>query len=362
MEFPVITNFNINEFSEFIGPKPKDCPSRDYSIKKINDEIIFKSNFIACPCIYYVKSNDLFCYSFDVDSVVNFANEHDIKLTDTFDNLEDIDKNIRAHIKTSVMKNYKYNVSYIDDWETVTIDNKGNVTLLERFPIDNLFKCGFNDKEFYTKLNLFISKYRKYIGNLINDKLFIPSITGGLDTRYLTGLFKGREKDIEYYYLKSVKPDGKSDVDKGNLEVSIAEQVIHKLGINATRVEKLDDKYTMSGMFNENANSYDNPNDPEYITKIIQHSYSNKNNYGNKVMPFIDNDYLQFKQDGEFMRVLLTMLLTPELVFIPVVSGTCLYNQFPEGYCFTQLEKVNSVCTLLNHWGNDKVNKLRGDN
>lgn len=361
MEFPIITNFNFNDFTNFIGPKPKGCPNRNYSITKVNDTIIFESDFRTCPCIYFVQSEHLFCYSFDADSVVGFANYNNIKLTDTFDNLGDIDKNIRAHIKTSVMKNYKYNISYIEGWSKVVIDSNGNVILLEKFPIDDLFKVGFKDKEFYPQLKLFLNKYRKYLNELIDSKQFIPSITGGLDTRYLTGLFKGREKDIEYYYLKEVKPDGKSDIEKGNLEVSIAEQVIRKLGIKATRVEKLDGHYTMSGMFNENANSYEEPNDPEYITKIIQHSYSNKNNYGNKIMPFIDDDYLKFKQDGEFMRILLTLILTPNLVFIPVVSGTGLYNQFPDGYNFTQLEKVNSVCTLLHSWGEDKIKELRGE-
>ena len=351
MEFPIITNFNFNEFVEFKGPTPKDCPNGNYSISKLFEIIVFEADFVSCPCIYYVKKDNLFAFSFDCDSVVKFALDNGIELTDTYDNLNQIDDNIRAHIKTSVLKNYKYNVNYIENWKSVTLTSDGEFEVVE-----NTFEpFTISVREKPECLQEFINTYREYVNKLIDDKLFIPSITGGLDTRFLTGLFRGREQDIDKYYLKSVKPDGKSNVEKGKMEVKIAEMVISKLGIKGERVEKLDGCYTLSGMFNENCNEYKNPNDPEYIYKIIQHSYSNKNNYGNKILPFISDEYLQFKQDGEFMRVLLTLILRPELIFIPLVSGTYVFNLFPKGYCFTQIDKLNSVVTLLDKWNKEGV-------
>lgn len=353
MEFPVITNFNFNEFVTFTLPYPKGCPQRDCQINKVNDEIHFDAEFVACPCIYYVKKDDLFAFSFDCDSVVKFAFDNGIELTDTFDNLNQINGNIRSHIKTSVLKNYKYNVNYIENWYKVILKSDGEFVVKENDKNIKWFALDIKNNPDY--LQNFISKYRKYINELIDEKLFIPSITGGLDTRFLTGLFRGREKDIDRYYLKSVKPDGKSNVEKGKIEVIIAETVVSKLGIKGERVEKLDDCYTVSGMFNENCNEYDNPNDPQYIYKIIQHSYSNKNNYGNKILPFISDDYLRIKQDGEFMRVLLALILRPELILIPLVSGTYLFNLYPDGYSFAQIEKINSVATLLDKWKKEGI-------
>ena len=352
MEFPVITNFNFDDFVTFTLPKPKNCPQRECQINKVNDEIYFETNFVACPCIYYVKQGELFAFSFDVDSVVKFALDNGIELTDTFDNLNQINGNIRAHIKTSVLKNYKYNVNYIENWCKVLLKRNGEFVVKENSDNDWFTIDVRNNPQYLQK---FIDKFRLYVNNLIDEKLFIPSITGGLDTRFLTGLFRGREKDIDRYYLKGVKPDGKSNIEKGRKEMEIAEMVVSKLGIKGERVEKLDGCYTVSGMFNENCNEYNNPNDPQYIYKIIQHSYSNKNNYGNKILPFISDDYLRIKQDGEFMRVLLELILRPELIFIPLVSGTYLFNLYPNGYSFTQIEKINSVATLLNKWKKEGI-------
>lgn len=357
--FPTITNFNFNDFVEFKPQIPKYNNWREYGISKNGNIIEFNTNYIACPCIYYVKQDELFCFSFDCDSVVEFAKNHNIELNDDFENLNDINDNIKSHIKKSVLKNYKYNVKYIDCWKKVTIDSKGKLDVIKYdftpFTLD--IKYNFNE------FKKFLFKYKGVVGKLIKDKLFIPSITGGLDTRYFCGLYRNKINDIEYYYLKSVKQDGKNNVVKSEKELDISKQVLKHLGANAKMVETLniDNKnyFTISGMFNENSNSYKNPNDIQYITKIIQHSYSNTNTYQNKVMPFIDDDYLQFIQDGEFMRILLTIILIPDLIFIPLISGTSIYNQYPNGYQFVQLSQIPQVMELLDYWGEDKVNDLR---
>ena len=49
------------------------------------------------------------------------------------------------------------------------------------------------------------------------------------------------------------------------------------------------------------------------------------------------------------------VLLTPELIFIPIISGTGLFNVYPNGYNFMQLSVLPSVCFLLDKW--EKENK-----
>lgn len=351
--YPIITNFNFDTVSDYSGPAPSECPNRFYGFFRQSPGIIkFSANFAACPCIYYVKEGPLFCYSFDVDSVVDFAKKNGIKLTDTFDNLNSVNSNIREHIKRSVLLRYKYNVNYIEGWESVILRADG-VTYITK----NTFKPFIWDVRNHPKeLLAFLDKYRKYVGKLIDRGEFIPSLTGGLDTRYLLGLCREKKDLLPGYYLKSIKPDGKGNKAKGLLEVKLASETARAFGMSQKRFESLTvegkDYYTMTGMFNENANTYRNPNDPEYITKILQHGWANKVifNYGNAVMPFIDDDYLKFRQEGEFMRVLLTLLLIPDLCLIPLISGTSIFNEYPEGYSFTQLEPIGRACQLIKEW------------
>lgn len=114
MDFPYITNFNFNTIENFEGPRPKYCEFRDYGFKRVDNEIEFYANFLACPCIYYVKKDNLFCFSFEVNKVVNFAKENGIELTDTYDNFKLLNDNVNAHVKSSVKKRYQYNVSFIE--------------------------------------------------------------------------------------------------------------------------------------------------------------------------------------------------------------------------------------------------------
>ena len=103
MDYPVITNYNYAEIKDYQGPKPKGY-WRDYGIHRSEDgNLIFTSNYLACPCIYYVIKDDKYCFSFDVDSVVDFAKKEGIELTDTFANLNQISANVRKHIKSSVL-------------------------------------------------------------------------------------------------------------------------------------------------------------------------------------------------------------------------------------------------------------------
>ena len=119
---------------------------------------------------------------------------------------------------------------------------------------------------------------------------------------------------------------------------------------------------TITGMFNENALECKDPNDPEYIYKIIQHGWANKYQYQyiNKLTPYMDDDYLKFKQHGEVTRMLLLFLLVPDLIHIPFISGASLFNHFPDGCLIYPLLKdaLGVVQDILNMWGEDKVKNI----
>ena len=354
-KYPIITNLNFETVEDFSGPKPLKCDWRNYGFKRDSKQIRFYADFAACPCIYYIVKDGVFCFSFDVDNVVEFANENGIKLSDTFEGLKTINANIQKHIKKSILARYKYGVQYIEGWESVSLNNDGTFAVVK-----NSFQPFTLDvANHYNELKHFLLKYKNYVDSLIDDGLFIPTITGGLDTRYLLGLCRHRVSELNGYYLKEIKPDGKGDLLKGSAEAKIAEQVALKIGLKNQRFEKqrAHTDYTISGMFNENANSYDDPNDPQYLYKIIQHGWSNKNFYCN-IMPFMDEEYLQFKQKGELMRILFALLLTPDLIYIPLISGSSLFNQYPDGYCFTQLQQIDEACLILGKWGWAKVKNI----
>lgn len=326
MNYPLITNFNFNEPLNYEGPKPEGY-DRYYGCKLENNQIIFEANYLACPCIYYVKQDNLFAFSFDPDSVVNFAKENNIELKDDYSNMYLINDNVRSHIKSSIKKRYKYNLNYIEGWKKVVLNCNGEFEIVKNdfIPFTKDIKNNFND------FKNFLDKYKRYIDKLIDKDLFMPTLTGGLDTRYFTGLYRDRVNELPGYFCTSVKQDGKNNYNQGQLELRLAEQVAKKIGLKNERFEDLGKYNTITGMFNENANEYKNPNDVEYVYKILQHGYDNTHQYINKLTPFLDDDYLQFKQDGEMVRCLLSIYLADDLLLIPFISGTALFNSFPDG-------------------------------
>ena len=365
MDYLSITNYNFKTIEDYESYNIIEQFNRNYSHKREGDNIIFEANFVACPCIYYVRQDNLFCYSFDVDQVVEFAQQHNIPLTDTYDNLNFISDNIRKHIKSSIIKRYKYNVNYIEKWKKVILHSDGSFEMEENTFIP--FQLEIKDN--YDLFKKFILKYKKLVDNLIDKKIFVPTITGGLDTRALTGLYRDRVDEIPFYYLKGVKNDGKNNVIKGLKEIEIAEQVCKRLKLKATRIENLkqnDIQYvTLSGQFNENTNSYDNPNDTDWIYKILQHAWGNKDiyRYDYQLLPFLDDDWLLFKQSMDFkelQRILFVLILARDLIHIPFISGASLLKIYPEGlYLLNEFLDTNKqVLDIIEYWGLEKTLNL----
>jgi hypothetical protein len=111
------------------------------------------------------------------------------------------------------------------------------------------------------------------VDNLIDKNKFIPTITGGIDTRALIALWRDEYKG-DTFFIKEVKNDGKNHVELGQQDLKCAVGVGEKLGLT----EHVDDrggKKTLSGMFTDNINyslAATYLNNPDFIYKFIQHS------------------------------------------------------------------------------------------
>ena len=333
--FQLIRNYNINEIEDYQGTRPasfKHFNVQQYGYKRVSNYIEFYTTFICCPCIYYVKKDDLFAYSFDPDLVIEFAKENNIELTDTYDNLKYINSNVKSHIKTSVLKRYKYNLNYIEGWKKVQLFSDGTF-LVEDYNLKPFTKSIIKNRKDLVK---FFNKYQDIVNYEIDNKTFLPTLTGGLDSRAFIGYYKNRVSELEGYFQTPVKQDGKNNVAHGALEVKLANRICNAIGLKDNMITDLGEYNTISGFFNENAEEYDDPNDFEYITKVIQHGWDNSHQYRNKITPYMDDDYLMFKQEGERYRIMFLLYMVPELINYPFISGVSLFNKYPEGFCFTE--------------------------
>lgn len=351
MLYELITNENFNNIKDYEGPHPEGY-DRIYGYKINDGKITFYTNYVCCPCVYYVKKDKVFAFSFDPDLVVKFAKEKEIELKDDYSNINLINENVRKHIKSSVRKRYKYNLNYIENWKKIILHNDGTFEK-EDYNLDMFCYDVLDHKE---ELLAFYNKYNIIVNDFIDRKKFLPTITGGLDTRAFVGFYRDRVNELDGYFLSEVKQDGKNNYEQGLLEMKLAELVVKKIGLANKRYNKLEDTdyTTITGMFNENANEYENPNDPEYVYKVVQHGYDNTHQYINKITPYMDDDYYKFKQDGELFRVLNILILVPDMIHLPFISGTSLFNNFPDGitiYPFLKTQ-VDRVVSIINYWNN----------
>lgn len=355
--YTIITNLNFNSVCDFKGPDSTLTNFKEYGFRRdANNNIEFYTNFISCPCIYWIRSDKGWAFSFDYRLVEEYCKNIGIELSENYENLSSISDNIKFHIKQSIKQTYKCNFQYIEGWKKVILFEDGSFDVtnydLPLFSLDIKYN--------YDAFKQFLLKYKKAIKKLIDSQLFIPTLTAGIDSRGLSGLWKEYVDLLPGYFLMDIKNDGKNHVQQGAKEIELASYVANALNLKNVRYKELPEPVvTMTGILNENAIAYDNPNDPEYIYKIIQHSWG-PNNYHRKLTPFIDDDYLVFKQDGELFRLLLIFLLNKELAHIPFLSGTSMFSVFPNGHVIwpAKIDYIEKIYDIFNYWGEEKVKNI----
>lgn len=250
-----------------------------------------------------------------------------------------------------------------------------NVTVLtnvQSFDVDNLKVASFIDEDELFKYELkdnfelfyaFIKEIRENFEMRVGSGRFIPTLTGGLDTRVLLHFWLPYLSKIDYFYLKSTKQDGKNNVERGSKEVEIAKKIFKSLGReNITQIESLLGYGTASGIFTEGGRKKETLNNKDWILTYPPVSSSYFTSFGSfnpGFHPFLFKEYLMLKHpEANFMRTLLYVLFVQPYQHSKIeFAGFADHDLYSYEEAFAeQIAKVNE---LLDYWGPEKVQILR---
>ena len=123
MDFPIITNENFNNVSNFVNFFPLYSDNILEYYKKDN-QIIFETNFLCCPCIYWYKKDNLWAFSFSIKQIENWCFDNDIQLEERTDFSEF--GFMWDYFNKESQRSYKYKgINYIEGWKKVTLNSDG---------------------------------------------------------------------------------------------------------------------------------------------------------------------------------------------------------------------------------------------
>ncbi len=300
------------------------------------NEIVINNSHFVCPQFYFQKTKDGFILS----------TEHKLKLNgkNVFSPVLDIKHSMwGVNGKYQKMLNAKepelpYKV--ITNYSQIKITKNGELTI-KKNDYSRLYSVNIEDSR--DLISHWKNKYEKIIYSLYFKNKFIPTLTGGCDTRILTHFW--RDFKIDKYRLRAVKKDGKNNIQKGQIEVDISKQVLKKLGKDAERLEEPPAGiFSMCGTYTESTQYDELLNDKHFVTDVI-----NKCNFEwYQVQPFTDDFYLMIKPNRKYeIRVLFMLLFCPDLLDIDLISdaGRGIYNFNNE---FRNL--ISDCKTLINRW------------
>lgn len=367
----VISNTNFHNIKDY--ERCNNYSGVVVGYKKENDHILIYSKQLASSCICVYKDDSTFAIALSINELEKWADENHVILDPyNLDTDEEIMYNRFGynlfHFKKQMKKESYKNVEYISNWSEIRVYESGYYEVIQN-SIEPYSKPIIDN---YDLFKAFLKKYKNIVDRLIDDGKFIPTITGGVDSRGFIGFYKDRINDLPYghsIYLKSVKNDGKNNVELGIADMNIANEVAKRIGMyDVTFTEnKLDENHiTLSGMYIENSQKrihVDNKeflvNDPDYIYKYIQRG-NIFSQMRTQIMPFIDDMYLSLDHPGHtVMKCLIPMLIVPELLDIPIVStdwefSTNGYMNFYNRY----KGEIEIVKMIMDIWGEDKCKNI----
>ena len=318
-------------------------------IEKIGQDIVFTTNYVSCPRIAYCITNDNFIFDLGYEAISSFV-------SDRFngDTFKEVEEEPCIYFKESVRKDYKIkHIDFIENWSKVIVHSNGS---FEKFDYP-LIPYSIELKDAYDIIHKWLLKYKQGVDLLIRQNRFIPTLTGGVDTRCLTALW--RNNLIEKFYIKEIKNDNKNRVELGNADLECALKVASRLGIS-NYTNNLGNCITLSGMFTEATRGMYkmNVNDERFIYKFIQHQIR-----GNKILlPFADDLYLQIRQPKkDIFRCLLSLLLCPDLLDLEYIGTQKTfekYNYQPYHFNDEYGELIKEAREILEYWGREKCENI----
>lgn len=203
----------------------------------------------------------------------------------------------------------------ITSWSEVRLSRSGDIDVK---PCDMSRLYSVPVEESYPLIREWEEKYMDKVADLCRRNAFIPTLTGGCDTRILTHFW--RKHDLKYYRLRAVKKDGKNNVEKGLQEMMIAGKVLSRMGKDMERLEEPPrGMTTMCGTYTEATQYPELLNDRRFITDVV-----NRCDFEwSQLQPFTDDLYLMIRPEKLFqMRVLFMLLFCPDLTDIELVSDS----------------------------------------
>lgn len=210
----------------------------------------------------------------------------------------------------------KLNCQIINNYSKIEIYKNGEIKItpfdfskLYSVPIEKSIK---NIQGWYSNIANIVDKFYE-------EGKFIPTLTGGCDTRILTYFW--RDKDIKQYLCHGVKRDGTNNIENGAREIKIAKSIINKFGKNMERLEDLPSGcITFSGTWTDNVKFSWMLDDKRFIMDVVNRCFS-----FNSICPFLDDNYLMIKSNtSQELRCLFLMIFCPDLLDFnfPFVSGS----------------------------------------
>ena len=309
------------------------------------DGLVLKNSSLVPFAVYYYKDDSHFLFTSSFFEMENWLKARGIPLefkrplTKPYTSKMDVDRIRSCSTVESLTRYSQLHIHPDGSFETLPAK-------------DEIFSIPLDSEEGARLLNSFIQKYKKIIRSFPS---FTPTITGGLDTRILSGIWRGCENLSGEFYLKAVKPDGKNDVAKGQAEIRIANTILDRINYSFTRTEDPSD-YTLCGILTEGNRTEENLNDKDFYYEFVAHHFSKRDlMYSrNHICPFMDNDYLRLAHPcPNFMRILLAYLLCPELLDIELYSFEFepiyyLAEKFPElcEKAKAYIQKYRDILTL----------------
>ena len=301
-------NFKIQKTDEII------C---DLSFEEKQNEIIIKNSHLVCP---------QFCFHKDENGFILSTN-HKLKIKGeyVFSPVLDI-----KHSMWGVNGNYQKMLNakepelpykVITNYSEIKITQNGELSV-KKNDYSRLYSVDIKDS--YELIKQWEEKYFDIVSDLCRQNKFIPTLTGGCDTRILTYFWRGFP--LKNYRLRAVKKDGKNNIWKGQVEIDIATKVLKRIGYDINRLEEpSENTVSMCGSYTESTQYDELLNDKKFITDVI-----NKCNFEwYQLQPFTDDLYLMIKPSKKYeIRVLFMLLFCPDLLDIELISdaGRGLYN------------------------------------
>ena len=352
---PLFKEYITNETFKLDFPSyiKREANESQYKWEKVNEDVVFTTNFIAAPRIAYCKYKDKFVFDLGRENVVAFVKKY-------YPNnyLKETLEEPYSRLKKSVQDDFIYNhIEFIENWSRVVVHSDGSFEK-EDYPL-TLYSVELKDA--YDILHELLVKYRKLIQNYINYDNFMPTITGGIDTRALSSLWKDIYKG-DTFFIKEVKNDGKNLIELGQEDLECATLVGEALGLT-NHTNNRQGRKTLSGMYTDNINSLANIylNEPDFVYKFIQHS----TRWSGELRPFADDLYLQIKQPKKkLFRCLMVLLLCPELRGYPLVGTEWLYEKYgnrPYNFDVEFAPYIEEAQEILDYWGKDKCTNILND-